>query len=43
VVMPNEDAATFERIRNLALKALDDDLCLHPFPPVLMADPTLCF
>ena len=46
VVMANEDAATFERLRLLALDAIDNDICLHPFPPVLMMmddDPTLCF
>ena len=46
VVMINEDAATFERLRLLALDAIDNDICLHPFPPVLMMmddDPTLFF
>ena len=47
VVMANEVAATFERLRLLALDDLDNDICLHPFPPVLMMtmddDPTLFF
>ena len=44
VVMINEDAATFEKLRLLALDAIDNDICLHPFPPVLMMDdPTLFF
>ena len=44
VVMDNEDAATFERLHLLALDAIDNDICLHPFPPVLMMDdPTLFF
>ena len=44
VVMINEDAATFEKLRLLALDAIDNDICLHPFPPVLMLDdPTLFF
>ena len=44
VVMINEDAATFEKLRLLALDAIDNDICLHPFSPVLMMDdPTLFF
>ena len=47
VLMINEDAATFEKLRLLALDAIDNDICLHPFPPVLMMtmddDPTLFF
>ena len=46
VVMDNKDAATFERLHLLALDAIDNDICLHPFLPVLMMmddDPTLCF
>ena len=46
VVMANEDAATFERLRLLALDTIDNNICLHPFPPVLMMmddDPILCF
>ena len=46
VVMANEDALTFERLHALTLNSLDDDICRHPFPPVMMVmddDPTLCF
>ena len=43
VVMINEDAATFERLRLLALDAIDNDIiCLHPLM-MMDDDPTLFF
>jgi len=45
VVMINEDAATFEKLRLLALDAIDNDIiCLHPLMMTIMDDdPTLFF